>query len=205
MAVFMAGGVPETVNYVEYIESSGTQWIDIGYTPQSDNVEYECAWIEPTLESRVTLFGSTNTDYSANSNRWSGTHYKPSTTGMYSATGITDGVATISNIVAGEMNYVHTVIDNGTITRTQNGTTTTGTYSGTIQNGINIGLFADIRNSDVIEICQNVKFFYWRMKDNGVWVRDMWPCYDPDGVACLYDKVSKTYFYNAGTGEFIAG
>lgn len=26
------------------------------------------------------------------------------------------------------------------------------------------------------------------------------PCKDPDGIACLYDKVSKQYFYNSGTG-----
>jgi hypothetical protein len=43
------------------------------------------------------------------------------------------------------------------------------------------------------------------MKDNGVLVRDMWPCYDPDGVACLYDKVEKKYYYNAGSGAFTAG
>lgn len=193
------------VTYAKWLRCSGTQYLDTEYTPKSDNVEYEYGWIEPTLNSACTLFGSTNTNYSANSNRWSGAHYKPSTTSMYSATGITDNLCAIANIVAGQENYATTVINNGNITRTQNGTTATASYSGTIQNGINIGIFADIRNSDVIEICKNVKLLYWRMKDNGVLVRDMWPCFDPDGVACAYDKVERKYHYNQGTGEFIAG
>lgn len=207
MSVFFTrrGKAAELVNYVEWLRCSGTQYINTKYTPKSENVEYEYGWIEPTLNSSCTLFGSTNTNYSAGSNRWSGAHYKPSTTSMYSATGISDNRCAINNIVAGAENHATTVINNGSITRTQNGTTATATYSGTIQNGINIGIFADIRNSDVIEVCTDVKLLYWRMKDNGVLVRDMWPCYDPDGVACLYDKVTKTYFYNAGSGEFIAG
>jgi hypothetical protein len=207
MAVFMTGGqAVEQVNFVEWLRCSGTQYINTEYTPKSENVEYEYGWIEPTvLNSGKTLFGSTNTNYSANSNRWSGAHYKPDGSSMYSATGITDAVAKISNITLGTENHATTVINNGTITRTQNGTTVTSSYSGTIKTGINIGIFADIRNSDVTEICQDVKLLYWRMKDNGVLVRDMWPCYDPDGVACMYDKVEKKYYYNAGSGAFTAG
>lgn len=206
MAVFVGGAARlDRVNYAGWLRCSGTQYINTEYTPKSEQVEYEYGWIEPTLNSSCTLFGSTNTNYSAGSNRWSGAHYKPSTTSMYSATGITDNRCAIDNITAGTENHATTVISSGSITRTQNGTTATATYSGTIQNGINIGIFADIRNSDVIEVCQDVKLLYWRMKDSGVLVRDMWPCYDPEGVACLYDKVEGKYYYNAGTGEFTAG
>lgn len=49
------------------------------------------------------------------------------------------------------------------------------------------------------------KIYSCKIYDNGVLMRDFWLCYDPDGVACLYDKVEKKYYYNAGTGEFIAG
>ena len=206
MAVFITGGQAGVrVNYVGWLRCSGTQYINTEYSPKSENVEYEYGWIEPTLNSSCTLFGSTNTNYSAGSNRWSGAHYKPSTTSMYSATGITDNRCAIANIAAGAENHATTVINNGTITRTQNGTTATDSYSGTIQNGVNIGLFADIRNSDVIEVCKDVKLLYWRMKDNGVLVREMWPCYDPDGVPAMYDRVEGKYHYNAGTGDFEAG
>ena len=36
-------------------------------------------------------------------------------------------------------------------------------------------------------------------------VRDLIPVRTNDGVVCMYDKVSKKFFVNGGTGEFIAG
>lgn len=36
-------------------------------------------------------------------------------------------------------------------------------------------------------------------------VRDLKPCITSSGVVCMYDAVSKKYFYNAGTGEFLYG
>ncbi len=41
--------------------------------------------------------------------------------------------------------------------------------------------------------------------DNDVLVRDFIPVLDPYGVPCMYDKVEKKFYYNAGTGQFIAG
>lgn len=31
---------------------------------------------------------------------------------------------------------------------------------------------------------------------------DLYPALDPNGIPCLYDTVSKSYFYNEGTGTF---
>ena len=49
------------------------------------------------------------------------------------------------------------------------------------------------------------RIYSCQIYDNGTLVRDFWPCYDPDGVACLLDKVESEYYYNQGSGEFIAG
>jgi len=38
-----------------------------------------------------------------------------------------------------------------------------------------------------------------------VLVQNLVPCKDLNGVVCMYDKVSKQFFYNQGTGSFIAG
>lgn len=40
------------------------------------------------------------------------------------------------------------------------------------------------------------------MYTDGVKVRDFIPVLDENDVACLYDKVSKQFFYNQGTGTF---
>lgn len=36
-------------------------------------------------------------------------------------------------------------------------------------------------------------------------IQDFVPCLDSDGVPCMYDLVSKTAFYNQGTGSFTWG
>lgn len=198
-------GLPEGYTLLEYVECTGTQYINIGYTPKSENVIYEYSWLEPTANSNCTLFGSTNTSYTTNNNRWAGAHYKPSATSMYSATGITDALCAVSNISVGVKNTAKTIINNGSIERIQNGQSISGTYSGTIQNGINIGLFADIRNSDVIEICTNIRMYYWKMTDNGVLVRNMIPVKNSSGVPGMWDVVGKQFYSSAVTTQLIAG
>ena len=50
------------------------------------------------------------------------------------------------------------------------------------------------------------RIYYTKIWDeNNVLVRDMIPVKDIHGVACMYDKVSGQFFYNQGTGNFIAG
>ena len=41
--------------------------------------------------------------------------------------------------------------------------------------------------------------------DENTLVRDFIPVLDKDGVPCMFDKVEKKFYYNAGTGQFIAG
>lgn len=48
---------------------------------------------------------------------------------------------------------------------------------------------------------------YYRVKfyKRDFLIRDMIPVLDKDGVPCMYDKVERKFYYNAGTGDFIAG
>lgn len=41
--------------------------------------------------------------------------------------------------------------------------------------------------------------------DNGVLVRDFIPCKDPDGNIGMYDTANAKFYGNAGSGEFVAG
>ncbi|MBQ7409446.1 MAG: InlB B-repeat-containing protein [Alphaproteobacteria bacterium] len=49
------------------------------------------------------------------------------------------------------------------------------------------------------------KAYYLQIYDNDILVRDFIPVLDGNGVPCMYDRVEKKYYYNAGTGDFIAG
>lgn len=199
--------IPSAYQRVEWIGVSGTQWIDTGVSPQSDNVIYESEWVETTLEYTSVLFGSTNPSFSANRNRWSASHYHPARGTFYSATGVSDGLCKLTGIiVANEKNTLKTTIKDSTITLALNGQSATAAYSGTIQNGVNIGLFANNQSTKVAENAKYTRMYFWRMTDNGVVVRNMIPCYrKSDGVIGMYDTVSKQFFSNAGSGEFTKG
>lgn len=47
--------------------------------------------------------------------------------------------------------------------------------------------------------------YYFRIKKDGVLVRDFIPVTDPDGVVCFFDQVTKTFFYKQAGPDLIAG
>ena len=49
------------------------------------------------------------------------------------------------------------------------------------------------------------RIYATKVYKDDVLVRDFIPVLDKDNIACMYDKVSGEYFYNQGSGEFIAG
>lgn len=67
----------------------------------------------------------------------------------------------------------------------------------------NLWLFA--RNSPYVDGYAYMKLYSCAMYDGGRKIRDFKPCLDADGVPCLYDLISKTAFYNQGTGSFTWG
>lgn len=67
-------------------------------------------------------------------------------------------------------------------------------------------IFARCR--DNTPICStNLKLYYFKIWDNETLLGDFIPVEDENGQVCMYDKVNKTYFYNADSsqGDFIAG
>ena len=89
----------------------------------------------------------------------------------------------------------------------RNLTTSTNIISGTSvgdfdYSDLNIGIFASPISTG--DIAKGV-LYYCKIYDNDVLVRDFIPVKDLNDVVCLYDKVSDTFFYNQGTGDFIGG
>ena len=78
----------------------------------------------------------------------------------------------------------------------------TATVGTTYNTGLPMFIFGS-NYGGTFDFKAKAKLYWMKIYENDVLVRDLWPCYDPDGVLCLYDKVEKKYYYNAGTGEFI--
>ncbi len=198
--------LPSEYQRVEWIGATGTQWINTGVSPQSDDVVWECEWLETELEYKSCIFASTNESFDSTlRNRFSGNHYHVQKGELGISLARTTNICRLP-LEAGVKNTLRTVVNNGTVTHTLNGNSASGTYAGTIKNEWPIGLFATNRTTTMTEWCYYTRMYSWKMTDNGVVVRDMIPCYrKADGVIGMYDTVSKQFFTNAGTGEFTKG
>lgn len=195
MAVFVGGAAPRNfVNYVPYIQSSGSQYIDAEFKNNQNTRIVMDAQVVTKPSTHAWLFGGRNSGSSGARNVflhsgtiWSVDYNSDSTRVQFSGIGALDRMS----------------IDFNKNVLTINGNTHKFTAA-TFQCSYNHVLFAQ-NNGGTVGNYISAKLYSCQIYENDTLIRDFWPCYDPDGVACLYDKVSETYFYNKGTGEFIAG
>ena len=195
MAVLMtSGGVrPNRFTPADYIKSSGTQYIDAGFKPNSNTrVVMDCDLISSA--KYPTCFGAWNSTSGSNSFVYV---YDTDTTGIlfYGNKSANFSVSTYQGR--------HLVDANKNVLSIDGVTKATATAN-SFACSYNLYLFG-FNSVGAVDNLTAMKLYSCQIYDNGTLVRDFAPCYDPDGVACLYDKVSKEYYYNAGSGEFEAG
>lgn len=180
---------------VEYLESTGTQWIDTGvvgngsykYTLYVDdyfNRQHGGQWV---FGSRIS---SSNGQVGFFVN---GNDYK-----LYLAYGSSQR---IFDLCTTYQNSCEVTISDG-IFRVGN---KSHTYSvSSFSNNRNIALFA-LNNNGSIYAMRNIRIGYFRIENEvGVLLRDFIPV-RVGQVGYVYDRVSGQLFGNAGTGAFIVG
>ncbi len=181
--------LPSGYKRLEYIQSSGTQYIDTGIIGNYDTRVTADFEILSIGSGTVFVFGSqANNDVrfclgitSASVFRSDyGTEY---TSGPSAATG--------TKYTADKNRNVCTI--NGTAINS-NAQTFTGTT--------NIYLFA--RSYSSLSYA-NLKMYGCKIYSNDVLVRDFIPCKNASGVVGMWDDVNSTFYQNAGTGTFTAG
>jgi len=101
-------------------------------------------------------------------------------------------------VVIDKNKNVQTIYDNGTVV----GTTTNTSATFTTPN--NLYLFACDQNGTAVG-WSAIRIYSCKIYDNGTLVRDFIPVIDNNNTPCMFDKVSNQFFYNQGTGSFIAG
>lgn len=192
MAVFITGGqAAQRVNYVEYIESSGTQYIDTGFKP-NNNTRVVMNLLYTGSENISNEFGAWNSSNNAS--------FICLTTGQNN---LYPFYGNASQTVSVDRTARHTVDMDKNVVK-MNGTTMITFNQMSFQCTYPMFLCC-FNNAGATENMTSMRIYSCQIYDNGTLVRDFWPCYDPEGVACLYDEVEKKYYYNAGSGEFIAG
>ena len=189
--------LPSGFKKLEYIQSSGTQYINTGHSFTSNNGRVIAKLQYTASPDGASAFGSTPTAGTP----WSIIMYgtKPD---FYVAGSILNmGFGSVS---VGTDYTVDCTADNGSFTVVWNDITYQNTYSGTIVGTGTLAIFCHLNGSNAIQQC-SMKLYSCQIYDNGTLIRDYIPCQTTSGEIGLWDDANSKFYTNAGTGVFTAG
>lgn len=187
------GRLPEGYTELEYIQSSGTQYIDTGFKPNQDTRVVVKAVVKVSNVANW-LFGSRTANgrqqfsFLGASAGYFRADYANSQT-PFDASLNTDQPITID-------------ANKNTTSILELSASKTVPYSSFASNS-NLHLFAVCTNGVVST--GKVVIFYCKIYDGNTLVRDYVPCKSENGDVGLFDIVSQKFYSNAGAGEFTAG
>lgn len=182
-----SGSLPSGYTQLEYIESTGTQYIDTGvYANANTKMEadlayttYEAGYSGTYPSGSYFMFG-TNTNHEVYLGSQVLTSFGTADTNRF-------------QISIDAINKSATVAD---VTKTFNTTMSTSPLS--------LLIFA-YRSSDSIAGYSKFKLYSYKLYDNNTLAYDFVPCVTTSGLVGLYDKINNKFYGNAGTGSFTAG
>lgn len=195
--LFSDKDIPKGYIPLEYIKSTGTQYIDLGIKP-SDDMEFEIEY--QSLAARATkLFGCEATSKSLFD------AYNVGKTGatirVFAHGGANDGSPTEITTIAGQKNILKLVIKNGNYSVYVNGElVATSPAAGVVPN-LNIFLFASNRNGSPDGYGPQI-VCGCRVKKSDKQVGDFKPYLNDNGEAGFLNAVDRKFHKNLGTGEF---
>ena len=195
---FIAGAIPRTLpdgyTQVEYIESTGTQYIDTGVIP-NQNIQMVVDAQFTNVSGTVSFAGSRNSESSDGDGAYFGwisvsgnlrSYY-------YNSFAVVATADTARHIYTKDKNQ--TLIDGSLLNTATAQQFRNSTYS--------IYLFAN--NEGRANFHASVRIYSCQIYDNGALVRDFVPCVNNTGITGLYDVITANFYQNAGTGTFTMG
>ena len=198
---FISG--PNLYTELEYIESTGTQWIDTDVQFNSLTTSFDIVFETNYIPSNYTfLFGAGSSSSgnrfwlivdSSNTQIGYGTQY-------YNAISVQNKKIRYKADID-ETNVYFSFIDAST---EQDILYVTKNKQNFVTNN-NIFLFRTNPVQVAPDSTYRGKIYSCKIYDNNILVRDFIPALDKNGTPCMYDKVERKFYYNAGTGQFIAG
>jgi len=190
----------------EYIEATGRQYINTGYSFKSENIRIELAVEFKDFPNDMSLFGSNSSSpersdlipytwYEYGNNIAVFRHWIGTSGDLMDVEYDTEGLNTI----------VYTV-KNNTLTCLINGETYSADFEGSIITGRSLYIFGKNNAGSSAEKGSGYRLYYFRIYDDGELVRDFVPCSDTysstDYQPGLYDLVTDVFYTNSGQNEF---
>ena len=192
---FVAGPkLPTGYTELEYIQSSGTQYIDTGFKPSGNSgivVDYQQVG---TIAYQDPLFGARQSSSNTAFSMWlsSNVTYPQYGNVSYDAKPIS-----INNNTRLIYKLDKGIASCGDKTVSFSQLSFTSSYN-LVLFSVNTGGTVDTRRI-------SGKLYNCKIYDNNEIVRDFIPCKNPSGVIGLYDTVNSQFYQNAGSGAFVAG
>lgn len=187
---------------LQYIESTGTQWIDTLITAKTNT----------KIEIRV-LVKSINDDYIVGARRDSGDTrfyllHSNNSKGWAVTKDRWDGGSFVRS--SSQTNRWYDIktecLSAGCTLQVDDGSVISSSVSSSPNYGLNIYAFGCNNRGTASPSPSGTSIAYLKIEQDNVLVRDFVPCKRlSDGAIGMYDLVSQSFFGNAGTGEFIAG
>ena len=203
-ALSMIARLPREYQEVEYIQSTGSQYINTWFAYSKTTGKVEVKFSSQAFGSQYhtyRLWGSYNQASPTSRSFILYVNYRNLRLWLW--TGDSDTGRSLSTNTIYELTEEITTA--GTCKVTLNGTTTSHSYSGTIATNNNFYIFCNNETGSPGSYGRD-RLYYLKLYEQGVLVRDFVPCYRKnDGVIGLYDLVNDVFYTNAGSGTFTKG
>ena len=202
--------IPSNVTFVEYLESSGTQYINTGIYAtqdidaivtgdrQSGSSNTGCmlgvrtgSW---SAMATALYFGSHN-DYSSGI---SVIKTNSSNVGSFdNVSGVSTRRTRTINDNSGYYTYLSTIDESPSYAKLYH-------QSGEWRSNMPLCMFA-YYSGTTLNTSSSTRVIRVTILDKNIPIADYLPCLDGNGVACMWDNISEEYVYNDGTGDFAYG
>lgn len=186
--------LPNGYKQLEYIQSSGTQYIDTGYYPKWNTRVVMDVQMSPYSASR-SPFGCRNSNSATASAAFlvmqTGTNTLRS-----------DYFGSSKTLTLTDSTDQRLTIDQNKNVLTVNGQSVTNTAASSGTSAYTLLLFT-YGNSGSAGSKTSMALYSCKIYENDVLVRDFIPCKNASGTAGLWDDVNSVFYANAGSGSFI--
>ena len=185
---------------VEYIESTGTQYIDTGVKGNSE-IKIDTIFEITNTKAIQFFFGSRQSTYAQTFSFICANYTDNPWTFRSDFNNKLGQIQTerISNMTG--YPFFHVIKDKNVTTIENNEYQNDISYSNFTSN-YNIYIFTVNTNNNTSNFSY-MKLYSCKIYDAGVLVRDFIPVRDLSNRPCLYDKVEDKFYYNKGSGEFL--
>lgn len=185
------------VRRIEYLQSSGTQYIDTNFKPNQDTRVVMDVMHTGDLSSNIALFGGRDALGGISFTLW---WYVTNAASRFDYIGEVSNKVSTGYIVE---NNTRVTVDANKNEWILDEYSTSMTYTD-FQISYNLILFG-VNTTGTIKNNFVGRIYSCKIYDNDILIRDYIPVLDDNNIPCLYDKVEEKLYYSKGSEPFSAG